>query len=91
MSRGAHAIIRSHAILGEFRAAAPETPDIQSEEAAWKNARTARTRPRRNASTHLRLDPDTVEFFRSAGRGHLTRMANILKAYVEAQAGLKPR
>jgi uncharacterized protein (DUF4415 family) len=34
---------------------------------------------------HLRLDPDTLEFYRSAGRGHLTRMADILKAYAETR------
>jgi uncharacterized protein (DUF4415 family) len=38
---------------------------------------------------HLRLDPDILAFYRSAGRGHLTRMANILKAYAETQAQSK--
>jgi uncharacterized protein (DUF4415 family) len=61
------------------------------DEAFSKNAQIAQKRPRRNISMQLRLDPETRGFFRSAGRGRLTRMANILKAYVEAQAGFKPR
>jgi uncharacterized protein (DUF4415 family) len=44
------------------------------------------TRPRRKASVHLRLDHETLAFYHSAGRGHLTWMANILKAYAETKA-----
>ena len=32
----------------------------------------------------LKLDPDVVAFFKSQGKGHLTRMQNVLKAYVNA-------
>lgn len=32
----------------------------------------------------LKLDPDVVEFFKSQGKGHLTRMQSVLKAYVAA-------
>jgi uncharacterized protein (DUF4415 family) len=45
--------------------------------------------PPRRASVHLRLDSGTLAFYRAAGRGHLTRMANILKAYAETKAQLK--
>lgn len=42
--------------------------------------------PRKPRSVHLKLDPDVFEFFRqqSGGKGHLTRMQNILKAYADA-------
>jgi uncharacterized protein (DUF4415 family) len=37
-------------------------------------------------SVHLKVDPDVFEFFRaeSHGKGHLTRMQNVLKAYAKA-------
>jgi len=36
-------------------------------------------------SVHLRIDTDVMDWFRSSGRGHLTRMNAVLKSYVEAQ------
>ena len=33
---------------------------------------------------HLRVDPETFAFFRAAGKGHLTRMAKVLKAYAQS-------
>ena len=41
--------------------------------------------PGKPRSVHLKLDPDVFEFFRSQGKGHLTRMQNVLRAYVKAQ------
>ena len=35
-------------------------------------------------SVHLRLDTDIVEWFKANGKGHLTRMNAVLKAYVDA-------
>jgi uncharacterized protein (DUF4415 family) len=35
----------------------------------------------RKTDVHLRVDPEAFEFFRAAGKGHLTRMAKVLKAY----------
>lgn len=49
----------------------------------WKSARVAL--PPGKTSVHLRLDSDVVEWFRSRGKGHLTRMNAVLRAYVEAQ------
>ena len=74
---------------GEAPATPAEAPEIELDEAFWESARIVETRPRRKASAHLRLDPDTLAFYRAAGRGHLTRMANILKAYAEAQTHSK--
>jgi len=70
---------------GEVRATPADAPEIELDEAFWEKARIVETRPRRKSSVHLRLDADTLDFYRSSGRGHLTRMANILKAYAEAQ------
>lgn len=41
--------------------------------------------PRNPRSVHLKLDPEVFDFFRSQGKGHLTRMQNVLRAYVKAQ------
>lgn len=42
--------------------------------------------PRKPRSVHLKLDPEVFEFLHSQsnGKGHLTRMQNVLKAYVNA-------
>ncbi len=74
---------------GEVHATPADAPEIKLDEAFWEKARIVETRPRRKASVHLRLDSDTLAFYRSAGRGHLTRMANILKAYAETKAQSK--
>jgi uncharacterized protein (DUF4415 family) len=44
------------------------------------------TGPRKPRSVHLKLDPEVFDFFysQSNGKGHLTRMQNVLKAYVNA-------
>jgi uncharacterized protein (DUF4415 family) len=49
----------------------------------WSSARVVM--PRGKTSVHLRLDSDVVEWFKANGKGHLTRMNAVLKAYVEAQ------
>ena len=35
-------------------------------------------------SVHLKLDPFVFDYFKSQGKGHITRMQNVLKAYVLA-------
>ena len=70
---------------GEVRATPAYAPEIELDDAFWQHASIVATRLRRT-SVHLRIDPDTVAFFRSAGRGHLTRMANVLKAYADVQS-----
>jgi uncharacterized protein (DUF4415 family) len=51
--------------------------------AFWKSARVVM--PTGKTSIHLRLDSDVVEWFKADGKGHLTRMNAVLRAYVEAQ------
>jgi uncharacterized protein (DUF4415 family) len=79
-SRGDLSAMRAR---NEIAATPADAPTIELDQSFWEKARIVETRPRRKASVHLRLDPDTLAFYRSAGRGHLTRMANILKAYAE--------
>jgi uncharacterized protein (DUF4415 family) len=48
----------------------------------WKGA--PLVLPRAKTSVHLRLDTEVVEWFKAHGKGHLTRMNAVLRAYVEA-------
>ena len=61
--------------------AAPEAESLGAE--FWRSARVVV--PQGKTSVHLRLDNDVVEWFRAKGKGHLTRMNAVLRAYVEAQ------
>ena len=40
--------------------------------------------PRGKTSVHLRLDSDIVDWFKTHGKGRLTRMNAVLRAYVDA-------
>jgi uncharacterized protein (DUF4415 family) len=65
----------------ETSADAPEAESLGAD--FWKSARVVM--PGGKTSVHLRLDSDVVEWFKAHGKGHLTRMNAVLKAYVEAQ------
>lgn len=58
----------------------PELPD-----GFWEDATVMYPEDWEKRSVHLKLDPEVFEFFKSGGKGHLTRMQNVLKAYVKAQ------
>jgi uncharacterized protein (DUF4415 family) len=62
---------------------APEGEDLGPD--FWAKARLVE--PRKPRSVHLKLDPEVFEFFyaESKGKGHLTRMQNVLKAYANAK------
>jgi uncharacterized protein (DUF4415 family) len=61
---------------------APEEKSLGREFWAKAEIKAAR-KPR---SVHLKLDPEVFEYFyhEGNGKGHLTRMQNVLKAYVNA-------
>ena len=50
----------------------------------WEHAKLEE--PKRSRSVHLRLDPEVFEYFFAAtgGKGHLSRMQAVLKAYAVA-------
>jgi uncharacterized protein (DUF4415 family) len=64
----------------QTRADAPEAESLG--EGFWDNAKVVM--PRGKTSVHLRLDSDIVEWFKSNGKGHLTRMNSVLREYVQA-------
>lgn len=43
--------------------------------------------PVKKRSIHLRIDPDVLDYFRGTGRGYLTRMNGVLRAYAKAHQG----
>jgi uncharacterized protein (DUF4415 family) len=59
---------------------APEAESLGED--FWASARVVM--PQSKTSVHLRLDTDIVEWFKAHGKGHLTRMNAVLRAYVEA-------
>ncbi|MBV8472529.1 MAG: BrnA antitoxin family protein [Hyphomicrobiales bacterium] len=63
------------------RADAPETESLGAD--FWKSARVRM--PAGKTSVHLRVDSDIVEWFKAGGKGHLSRMNAVLRAYVDAQ------
>jgi len=61
----------------------PHAPEAESLGADfWRSARVVM--PGGKTSVHLRLDSDVVEWFKANGKGHLTRMNAVLRAYVDA-------
>lgn len=66
---------------------APEGPDLP--DSFWENARVVL--PQKSKSVHLRLDPEVYDWFvqLSGGKGHLTRMQAVLRAYMNAHKGAK--
>jgi uncharacterized protein (DUF4415 family) len=64
------------------RPGAPEAESLGPD--FWKSARVVM--PSGKTSVHLRLDSDIVKWFKARGKGHLTRMNAVLRAYVESQS-----
>jgi len=65
----------------QTRADAPEAQSLGED--FWKHARVVT--PPGKTSVHLRLDSDIFDWFKAGGKGHLTRMNAVLRAYVDAQ------
>ena len=83
--RASHTHVRRMKEKGEVGhdPAAPEGESLGRE--FWAKAE---IRPARKRSVHLKLDPEVFEFFHaeSDGKGHLTKMQNVLKAYAKAHS-----
>ena len=59
-------------------------PGIELDEEFWRNARVVMP-AKAKKSIHLRVDEDVLDWFRSQGKGYLTRMNAVLRAYYESQ------
>ncbi|MBV9538035.1 MAG: BrnA antitoxin family protein [Acidisphaera sp.] len=60
----------------------PDAPAFPLEDDFWQSARVVM--PTGKSSVHLRVDTDVLEWFRTQGKGHLTRMNAVLRSYMEA-------
>lgn len=67
---------------GEISEPRKDTPEIDLPEDFWANAQIEDRSKKK--SVHLRVDEDIYEFFKAQGKGHLTRMNAVLRAYVKA-------
>jgi uncharacterized protein (DUF4415 family) len=54
--------------------------DERGMQADWTKAKLVL--PQAKQSVHLRLDQEIIGIFKSAGKGHISRMQAVLKAYV---------
>lgn len=70
---------------GELYSTRPDAEEIELDDSFWGQARVVPPPFARKTSVHLRLDKDVLDWFKAQGRGHLTRMNAVLKAYVYAQ------
>lgn len=53
--------------------------------AFWDNARVVMPGEAPKVPISMRLDPDVLAWFKQSGKGYLSRMNAVLRAYVEAQ------
>ncbi len=61
-----------------------DAPEIELDEDFWKNARVVMPDERGKSLVSLRVDKDVLEWFKTQGKGHLSRMNAVLRAYMEA-------
>jgi uncharacterized protein (DUF4415 family) len=67
----------------DLERAIAEDEDERDLEPDWTRAELVMPRPRQ--SVHLRLDREVVAFFKARGKGHISRMQAVLRAYVDAR------
>jgi uncharacterized protein (DUF4415 family) len=68
--------------LAETRADAEE---IELDDSFWERAKLIPPIVPRKSSVHLRVDSEVLGWFKDQGKGHLTRMNAVLRAYYEAR------
>lgn len=86
--RASLAEIRAMRLAGELYHNPDAAPGPSLGPDFWANAVLVEPRVE-PTSVHLKLDPAVFDFFKQGGKGHLTRMQNVLKAYVQAQKDRK--
>ena len=69
------------AARGDVVPTAPDAPEVTLGEEFWRNADVVMPGGKGKTSVHLRVDTDVLEWFKAQGKGHLTRMNAVLRAY----------
>jgi uncharacterized protein (DUF4415 family) len=59
-----------------------EDEDERDSSPDWTQAKLVMPEPKK--SVHLRLDREIIDFFKARGKGHISRMQAVLRAYVTA-------
>ena len=74
---------------GELAPTRRDAEEIELDESFWRNARVIMPNAAGKTSVHLRIDRPVLDWFKDQGkgRGHLTRMNAVLRAYYEANRG----
>ena len=67
----------------------PDAEEIELDDSFWDHAKLIPAMAPRKSSVHLRVDSDVLDWFRHQGKGHLTRMNAVLRAYFEANRDRK--
>jgi uncharacterized protein (DUF4415 family) len=67
-----------------------DAPEIELDEHFWRNARIVMPDDKGKTPISLRVDTEVVEWFKQQGKGYLTRMNAVLRAYVETQKQHQP-
>jgi len=68
----------------------PDAPEIELDEDFWRNARVVMPDEKGKTPVSIRIDTDVLEWFKQQGKGYLTRMNAVLRAYVETQKHRHP-
>ena len=61
-----------------------DATEVELDESFWRRARLIPPLLLTKSSVHLRVDNDVLDWFRKQGKGHLTRMNHVLRAYYQA-------
>jgi uncharacterized protein (DUF4415 family) len=71
----------------ELEASIAADPDDVHEAPQWDQA--VLGLPPRKEHINIRVDAEVLEWFRQTGRGYLTRMNNVLRAFVESRRRMR--
>ena len=77
--------IRALQRRGEVKAPCDDAEPLDMPDGFWDDADLVDRQ--RKQSIHLRVDAYVLEYFKSGGKGHLTRMNAVLRTFVDAQTG----
>jgi uncharacterized protein (DUF4415 family) len=67
---------------GELEKAIAEDEDERDFQPDWTRAKLVFVEPKQ--SIHLRLEQEIIDFYKAQGKGHISRMQAVLKAYANA-------
>ncbi|MEM1378059.1 MAG: BrnA antitoxin family protein [Pseudomonadota bacterium] len=84
MKQASLAELKAMKARGEIQSPSAATASADLPADFWDTAELVDHRTKK-VPVNMRIDSDIVEFFKSDGKGHLTRMHQVLRSYVEAQ------